>query len=126
MSDFDSQFKKSLYLGVGWSKLGFEGVFEHLIFMDLGSVFKIFLVKMGLKKSSEGHSKGRIHLKWQIETFNFIKIHPYQIQPQIVTSPTVPSICSKIDSTWRSGQIEFIFSSYVENQDSFASEKHFR
>ena len=49
LSNFDFQFEKSLYLGVGWSKLGFEGVFEHLIFMDLGSVFKIFLVKMGLK-----------------------------------------------------------------------------
>ena len=60
MSDFDSKKVKSLYLGVGWSKLGFEGVFEHLIFMDLGSVFKIFLVKIALKKSSEGHFWGRI------------------------------------------------------------------
>ena len=39
------------------SKLGFEGVFEHLIFMDLGSGLKIFLVKMMLNKSSEGQAR---------------------------------------------------------------------
>ena len=39
------------------SKLGFEGVFEHLIFMDLGSGLKIFLFKIMLNKSFEGQFK---------------------------------------------------------------------